>query len=106
MKIKKGDKVLVITGKYRNKVSSVLRAFPSENKVIVDNVNLMKKHIRPKKTGEKGKIIEMPGKIDLSNIKLICSKCKKAVRIRYEFKTDEKKGKIKVRICKKCGKEI
>jgi large subunit ribosomal protein L24 len=101
MKIKKGDKVLVTSGKYRGKTSKVLKAFPKESRVLVEGVNLRKKHQKGKKSGEKGKIVEIPGPIDVSNLKLICPKCKKATRIGY--KTTEK-GKN--RICKKCGKRI
>jgi large subunit ribosomal protein L24 len=101
MKIKKGDKVLVTSGKYRGKTGKVLRAFPKESRVLVEGINLSKKHQRGKKSGEKGKIVEIPGPIDVSNLKLICPKCKKATRIGYKI---TKKGKN--RICKKCGKRI
>jgi large subunit ribosomal protein L24 len=101
MKIKKGDTVLVISGKYRGKTGKVLRAFPEERKILVEGVNLIKKHQRPKRAGEKGQIIEMPSPIDVSNVKLICPKCGKATRIGYKIS-----GGKKSRICKKCGQEI
>jgi len=104
MKIRKNDTVLIIKGKYRGKTGKVLKAMPKENQLIVEGVNILKKHTQAKKSGEKGKIIETPGPIQISNVKLICSKCKKATKIGYKFvmKKDEK---IKIRICKKCGKE-
>ena len=101
MKIKKGDTVLVISGKYRGKKGKVLRVFPKENRVLVEGINLVKKHQKPKRTGEKGQIVESPSPIDVSNVKLICPKCKKATRVGYKFE-----GEKKYRICKKCGKSI
>lgn len=101
MKIRKGDQVLIISGKDRGKKAKVLKSLPKEQKILVEGVNLRKKHIRPKKEGEKGQIIEIPAPIDVSNVKLICPKCSKATRVGY--KIEEKK---KYRICKKCGKEI
>ncbi|MFQ6049944.1 MAG: 50S ribosomal protein L24 [Candidatus Paceibacterales bacterium] len=101
MKIHKGDTVLIISGKYRGKKSKILRVFPKERRILVEGVNLVKKHQKPKRTGEKGQIVEMPSPIDVSNAKLICSKCGKATRAGYKMV----EGK-KYRICKKCGKEI
>jgi large subunit ribosomal protein L24 len=101
MKIKKGDQVLIITGKDRGKKGKVLEVFSKESQILVENVNLRKKHQKPKKSGEKGQIISIPGAISISNVKLICPKCGKATRV--GFKILEKN---KVRICKKCGQEI
>jgi len=101
MKIKKGDTVLVICGKYRGKSGKVLKAFPKEKKILVEGVNIAKKHQRPKREGEKGQIVELPLPIDVSNVKLICPNCKKATRVGYKII----EGK-KYRICKKCGQEI
>lgn len=106
MKIKKGDVVLIISGKYRGKKGKVLKTFPKEKKILVEGVNLVKKHQRPKKEGEKGQIIEMPSPIGVSNAKLICPKCEKATRVGYKIISNLKNQKSKVRICKKCGKEI
>ena len=101
MKIKKGDTVLVISGKDKGKKGKILKAFPKKRRVLIEGVNLMKKHQKPKKTGEKGQIIEKPASISVSSIKLICSKCNKAVRVGYKI-ADNKK----YRICKKCNKQI
>lgn len=105
MKIKKGDTVLVISGKYRGKTGKVLKAFPKEMKVLVEGVNIVKKHQRPKRAREKGQIIEIPKPIPVSKVKLICPSCKKATRVGYKILNEEGK-KIKVRVCKKCKKEI
>ena len=101
MKIKKGDTVLIISGKDKGKKGKIIKAFPKERKVLIEGVNLKKKHQKPKKTGEKGQIIEKPAPINVSNAKLICSKCNKAVRIGYKIA-----GSKKYRICKKCNKQI
>ena len=101
MKIKKGDKVKVISGKDRGKSGKVLKVAEKLKKVSVAGINLRIKHMRPKKEGEKGQRIQFPAPMDISNIMLICSKCSKPTRIKYK----KLKDKTKVRICKKC-KEI
>lgn len=101
MKIHKGDQVLIISGKDRGKKSKVLKSSPKEGRVLVEGVNLRKKHVRPRRAGEKGQIIEIPAPVHISNLKLICSKCGKAVRTGYQIKERKKH-----RICKKCGQEI
>lgn len=99
MKIKKGDTVLVISGKYRGKTGKALKAFPKEEKILVEGINIVKKHQKPKRSGEKGEIIQMPSPIHVSNVKLICKNCKKATRVGYKIEQGQK-----IRICKKCGK--
>jgi len=104
MKIKKGDTILVITGKDRKKTGKVVQVFPKVNKIMVDGLNIVKKHVKPKKSGEKGQKVEVPRPFSVSNVKLICPKCKKPTRIGYSL---VKKGKEKkVRVCKKCKQEI
>jgi len=100
MKIHKGDTVLIISGKDRGKKGKVTKALPGEGKIVVEGVNLRKKHVKPKKSGEKGQIVAIPGPMDASNVKLICSKCGQAARIGYK-----KEGDKKYRICKKCQQE-
>ena len=100
MKIKKGDTVLIISGKDKGKKGKILQVFLKENRILVAQVNLRKKHQKPKKSGEKGQIIQMPGPISVSNVKLICSKCGKAVKVGYKIE-----GEKKYRFCKKCGEE-
>ena len=101
MKIKKGDTVLIISGKDRGRRGKVLDVFPQEGRVVVEGMNIRKRHVRPKKSGEKGQIAETPTPFSTSNVKLICSQCGKPTRVGYKIT----KGK-KYRICKKCGKEI
>lgn len=106
MKIKKGDKVLIIAGKDSNKTGKVLKVFPKDNAVLVEEVNLAKKHQRSRKQGQKGQVIQLPKPIDASNAKLICSKCGKATRVGYEAVKAEGKKRHSARICKKCKAEI
>lgn len=101
MKIKKGDQVQIISGKDRGKRGKVLRVLLKENKIMVEKLNLVKRHIRPKKEGKKGQIVETPAPINISNIMLVCSNCGKITRVGYKI---ERKNKI--RICKKCKSEI
>lgn len=100
MKIKKGDTVLIISGKDKGKKGKVLKAFPKERRITVEGVNIRKKTLKARRAGEKGQIIEFTAPIYASNIKLICSKCGKAVRVGYKIGDKEK-----YRVCKKCGQE-
>jgi len=100
-KIRKGDLVLVIKGKDRGKTGRVSKVFPKECKVIVEGLNLVKKHKKPKRAGEKGEIILVSRPINWSNVKLICSNCKKATRVGFLKEADEK-----YRYCKKCKSKI
>lgn len=101
MKIHKGDQVLIISGKDRGRKSKVIEAFPKQGRVVIEGINLKKKHMKPKKSGEKGQIVETPAPLDASDVKLVCPKCGKAVRTGYKLE-----GKKKYRICKKCGQEV
>ncbi len=101
MKIKKGDNVLIISGKDKGRKGKVIEALPREEKVLVEGINIRKKHVRPRKAGEKGQIVELATPIHISNVKLICPKCKKPTRVGNIIE----KGK-KYRVCKKCGQEI
>jgi len=101
MKIKKGDNVLIIAGKDKGRTGKVLKAIPKEQGLLVEGINLRKKHVKPKKSGEKGQIVQVLSALNISNVKIICSKCGKATRVGYKINNDKKN-----RICKKCGQEI
>ena len=79
MKLKKGDNVLVISGKDKGKTAKILKSFPKEMKILIDGVNLRSKHMRPKRQGEQGQVVRIPAPIDISNVKLMCPKCKKSL---------------------------
>jgi large subunit ribosomal protein L24 len=101
MKIKKNDQILIISGKDKGKKGKVLSVFPLSEKLIVENANLVKKHRRPRRQGEKGQLIAIPKPLHISNVKLICSKCGQAARVGYKM---TETGKM--RVCKKCKQEI
>jgi large subunit ribosomal protein L24 len=101
MKILKGDNVLITTGKDKGRTGKIMRAIPKELKVLVEGINLKKKHVRPKREGEKGQVVDIPAAMDVSNVKLICPKCGKATRVGYAMDKDTKN-----RICKKCKQVI
>ncbi len=101
MKIKKNDQIIVISGKDRGKKGKVLRVFPKEGKVLVEGMNIKKKHSRPKKSGEKGEVLSLSRPFDASNVKVICPKCSQPARIGYKLTE-----KNKFRICKKCKQEF
>jgi len=101
MKIKKGDKVVVLKGKDRGKTSKVIKVLSKQNKLIVEDVKLVKKRVRPKKEGEKGKILEIESPIPVANVSLVCPNCNRGVRVGYKIENGKK-----IRICKKCGKKV
>ena len=97
MKIKTNDNVRVMTGKYRGKTGKVLQVFVSDNKLVVEGMNIMKKHLRGRKAGEKGQILELSAPMPASNVQLVCSKCEKPTRVGYKIDGDTKR-----RVCAKC----
>ena len=101
MKIKKGDQVQIITGKDRGKRGTVLRVFPETEKVIVEGANMMKRHRKSKKDGEKGERIEMAVPVHVSNVMLVDAETGKPTRVGYKMEGGEK-----TRIAKKSGKAV
>lgn len=99
--IKKGDIVRILSGKDRGKSGKVLNALPSVNRVVVEGMNIKKRHQRPRKQGEKGQIIQVASPIHRSNVMLICPSCKKPQRPRHLLLKDKK-----ARVCRKCDSEI
>lgn len=97
MKVKKNDNVLILTGKDSGKTGKVLRAIPSENKIVVDGINIQKKHKKARSAQETSSIVEQAGAIDASNAQVICPACSKAVRVNYVTENGKK-----VRVCNKC----
>ncbi len=99
MNIKKNDIVYVISGADKGKKGRVIEALPSENRVIVEKVNIIKRHQRPTQQQRQGGIIEREAKIHRSNVQIFCTKCDKPVRIGHKRLENGKKA----RICVKCG---
>ena len=102
MRIVKNDKVMVISGKSKGVVGKVLNADPKGGKVIVEGANVHKSHIRPRKQGEEGGIIEKPAPIYVSKVMVVCPKCGKPTRIGIKYQDNGDKA----RVCKKCGAVI
>ncbi|OGG37656.1 50S ribosomal protein L24 [Candidatus Jorgensenbacteria bacterium GWA1_54_12] len=100
MRIKKGDNVRVMTGKDKGKEGKVARAMPSRGFVVIEGINVFKKHARPKRQGEKGEIIDVVRPLPASNVRILCPACGPT---RIAMKMD---GKNKSRICRKCGKAL
>lgn len=98
MKVKKNDTVLVLSGKDAGKTAKVLVAMPKENRIVVDGVNVQKKHKKARSAQEVSSIQTQSGAIDASNVLVVCPACNKATRVAYKVEGDKK-----VRICKKCG---
>jgi large subunit ribosomal protein L24 len=117
LNIKKGDVVQMLSGKDRGKQGRILDARPRDGKVVVENLNVMKRHQKPRpirdanRMGQAqmapGGIIDRPSAVDVSNVMLVCPTCKLPTRIGYRFK-DVKGETVKVRVCKRagCGQEI
>ena len=98
MKVKKNDTVLVLTGKDAGKTAKVLVALPKDNKIVVDGINVQKKHKKARSAQEVSSIVNQSGPIDASNVLVVCPVCNKATRVAYKVEGDKK-----VRVCKKCG---
>ena len=102
MKIRKGDRVQVLSGTDRGKTGTVTRAIPERGKVIVDGVNIAKKHQKPTGQTNTGGIIDKEMPIQVANVAIICNGCGKPTRIGYRFEPDG----TKVRICRKCEGDL
>jgi len=101
-KIKLNDQVEIIAGKDKGMVGKVIRAFRDTDQVIVEKINMIKRHTKPNMANQQGGIIEKEASINLSNVMLLCPKCSKATRVGFRILDDG----AKVRICKKCGESV
>lgn len=101
LNVKKGDTVVVIAGKDKGKTGKVLVAMPADNSVVVAGVNMIAKHKKPRSAQDKGGIIKKEGKINASNVQIVCPVCGKATRVAHTIKDDKK-----IRECKKCGADL
>ena len=100
--VKTGDTVVVLSGREKGKKGKVLAVSPKEGKVIVEKVNLVKKHVKPRRMGEQGGIVEAEGAMYASKVQIVCPRCGKATRIAHKILEDGSKE----RICKKCGEAL
>ncbi len=101
MKIKKGDNIIMLSGKDRGKKSKVLAVFTDENRLVVEGLNMIKKHTRARKQGQKGQIISKERAVSASSVAIVCKSCGLPTRIGYKVEDGKK-----TRICKKCKNEV
>lgn len=100
--VKTGDTVIVLSGTERGKKGKVLEVSPKEGKVIIEKVNLVKKHVKPRRMGEQGGIVEAEGAMYACKVQIVCPRCGKPTRVGHKVLTDG----TKERICKKCGEAL
>ena len=99
--VKRDDTVIVISGDDKGKKGKVLEVSPEEGKVIVEGINIVTKHAKPRRQGETGGIVKVEGAMYADKVQLFCEKCGKGVRVKHTMDGDKK-----IRVCAKCGKEI
>ena len=100
--VKTGDTVVVLSGKERGKKGKVMAVSPKEGKVIVEKVNMVSKHMKPRRMGEAGGIIQAEGAMYASKVQIVCPRCGKPTRVSHKIYEDG----TKERICKKCGESL
>ena len=99
--VRKGDEVMIISGKDKGKTGKVLEVAPSEGKVIVEGRNMVTKHVKPRRQGQLGGIVKAEGALYACKVMPVCPKCNKATRVGSKVEGDKK-----VRVCKHCGAEL
>ena len=102
MSIRKDDMVVVLSGKDKSKQGKILEVMPKEGKVVVEKINVVSRHTKPRKQGDQGGILKKEAPIYACKVQRVCPKCGKPTRAAHKVQADGKK----VRICKKCGAEI
>ena len=100
--VKTGDTVMVLSGRDKGKKGKIMAVSPKEGKVIIEKVNIVSKHIKPRRMGEPGGIIQAEGAMYASKVQIICPRCKKPTRVGHKINADGTKD----RICKKCGEVL
>ena len=99
--VKKGDTVVILSGKDAGKQGKILEVSPKEQKVIVEGLNMVTKHVKPRRQGEQGGIVKAEGAIYACKVMPVCPKCGKATRVAHASKDGKN-----VRVCRKCGAEL
>jgi|SRR3989344_3085061 len=106
MRLKKGDNVMIMRGKDRGKSGKITNVNSVAGRVSIEGINVYKKHVRPKKQGEKGEIVSLLRPMSASNVMIVCEHCKQPARIGYQLLAPESGSKskaLKTRYCKKCN---
>ena len=101
MNVKKGDTVVVLSGKDKGKQGKVLGTVPSEDKVVVEGINMVTCHVKPRRQGETGGIVRREAALYASKVQVVCPKCKKGTRVAHKIENGKK-----TRVCKHCGAEL
>ena len=101
MNVKKGDTVVVLSGKDRGKQGKVLGTVPADGKVVVDGLNMVPCHVKPRKQGEQGGIVKREAALAACKVQVVCPKCSKATRVAHKVENGKK-----TRVCKHCGAEL
>ena len=101
LKIKKNDTVVILSGKDRGKQGKVLGTVPADGKVVVEGINMVTCHVKPRKQGEQGGIVKREAALAACKVQVVCPKCSKATRVSYKIENGKK-----TRVCKKCGAEL
>ena len=101
MNVKKNDTVVVLSGKDKGKQGKVLSVDPKAGKVVVEKINMVSRHQKPRKQGEEGGIIQKEAPLYACKVMTVCPKCNKATRVAHKVEGDKK-----IRVCKHCGAEI
>ncbi|MEK7557501.1 MAG: 50S ribosomal protein L24 [Patescibacteria group bacterium] len=97
LRVKTGDTVRVLRGKDRGKKGKILAVFPREERVLVEGISMVFRHVRPRRAGEKGQRVQVAAPVPVSRVQLVCSSCKKGTRVGVRFE-----GDTRVRFCKQC----
>jgi large subunit ribosomal protein L24 len=118
MRVKKGDLVQVLSGKDRGKQGRIIEADPRKHRVLVENINVVKKHRKPRPMKDSsrmgqtqvqpGGVFDLASPLPVSSVMLVCPTCNRPTRVGYEFREDEKGRRVKVRVCKRadCGEVL
>jgi large subunit ribosomal protein L24 len=101
-KVRKNDTVQVLTGRDRGKQGKVTRVIPKEDRVVIEGVNIRKRHTKPRRAGEQAGIVEFPAPLHVSNVAVVCAKCGRPTRVGFRILGDD----TKVRVCKRCDEVI
>lgn len=104
MKIKKNDMVFVRAGKDRGKTGKILRVYPEDKRVVVEGINLIVKHVRARRSGERGQRMYLPGRMPVAKVQLVCSSCGKTTRVGVRRQDDARQKSQ--RMCKKCNAAV
>jgi large subunit ribosomal protein L24 len=105
--VHKNDTVVVKTGNSKSKQGKVLKVFPDTNQVIIENVNIIKRHARPTQKNPQGGVVQKEGPIRASNVMVVCPKCNKPTRVGHQHIKDATSGKKKtMRVCKQCNEQF